>query len=105
MASFVTEQRKKEIGVRKVLGASTIDLWSLVSKEFLLIVSFSGLVAAPLAYYYMDSWLSHFEYRTEMRWGIFAAGCILALVITILTVSIHTLKAALSNPVEALRNE
>src|SRR4029079_16215930 len=71
LASFVAEQRKKEIGVRKVLGASTYNLWQMLSKEFALLVIISCLIAIPLAWYYLHGWLKQYEYRTPISWGIF----------------------------------
>jgi ABC-type antimicrobial peptide transport system permease subunit len=105
MASFVAEQRTKEIGVRKVLGATVADLWSLLSKEFLLLVFISLLIASPLAYYFMHSWLQNYEYRTELSWWIFAVAAIGGLVITLCTVSYQAIKAAIANPVKSLRTE
>jgi putative ABC transport system permease protein len=105
MASFMAEQRIKEIGVRKVLGASVVDLWGLLSKEFVVLVSISLLIAIPLAGYCMDKWLQNYNYRSTLSWWIFAAAGIGALLITLLTVSSQAIKAALANPVKALRSE
>jgi ABC-type antimicrobial peptide transport system permease subunit len=105
ISALVTEQRKKEIGVRKILGASIRQLWGLLSGEFLNLVVISSAIAIPLAYYYMSAWLDKFDYHTNLSWWIFALGGLMAITITILTVSFHTIRAAIANPVEALRNE
>jgi putative ABC transport system permease protein len=105
ISALVTEQRKKEIGVRKILGASIRHLWVLLSGEFFKLVIISSAIAIPLAYYYMSEWLEKFDYRTNLTWWIFAAGGLLAIVITVLTVSFHTMRAVIANPVDALRNE
>ena len=105
LASFTAEQRTKEIGIRKVLGASVATLWGLLSKDFVLLVVIALLIAAPLAWYFMDGWLDKYPYRTELSWWIFAAAGAGALVITLLTVSFQAVKAALMNPVKSLRSE
>ncbi|HWD86611.1 MAG TPA: ABC transporter permease [Mucilaginibacter sp.] len=105
LASFVAEQRVKEIGVRKVLGASVVNLWGMLSKDFLLLVFLSQFIAFPVAYYFMNKWLQHYHYRTDLSWWIFAATAIGAILITLLTVSYQSIKAALANPVKSLRSE
>ena len=105
LTSFVAEQRKKEIGVRKILGASVFNLWTLLSKDFVTLVLISFLVAIPMAYYFMHNWLQNYQYRTAMSWWVFlAAGCG-ALTITLVTVSFQSIKGALMNPVKSLRTE
>jgi len=105
MASFMAEQRVKEIGVRKVLGASTFSLWQLLSGDFVKLVLISLLIAVPTARYFMHSWLQNYQYRTELSWWIFAVAGLSALVITLLTVSFQSIRAALANPVKSLRTE
>ncbi|SDS03915.1 ABC transporter permease [Winogradskyella sediminis] len=105
LASFVAEQRTKEIGVRKVLGASISQLWLLLSKDFITLVFIALLIASPLAYYIMGQWLQKFSYRTTVSWDVFAIACFGALIITLITVSFQAIKAATSNPVKALRTE
>jgi len=105
MASFTAEQRVKEIGVRKVLGATVFNLWRLLSKDFVVLVIISLLIATPVSYYLMHKWLMGYEYRTQINWWIFAIAAIGAMVITILTVSFQSLKAAVANPVVSLKTE
>ena len=105
LASFVAEQRTKEIGVRKVLGASVFNLWRLLSKEFIILVTISLFIATPVAYYFMNNWLQDYHYRTDLSWWIFALAGAAAIVITLLTVSFQAIKAAIANPVRSLRTE
>ena len=105
LASFVAEQRTKEIGVRKILGATVFNLWKMLSKDFVLLVSLSCLIAIPIAWWLLHQWLQQFAYRTEISLWIFAAAAIGAILITLVTVSYQSIKAALSNPVHSLRTE
>ncbi len=105
LAVFSTQQRTKEIGIRKVLGASIAGLVGLISTEFAMLVLIANLVAWPVAYYAMNQWLQDFAYRIEIGWWVFALAGGAALLIALLTVSAQAMKAALANPVEALRYE
>ena len=105
LASFVAEQRTKEVGIRKVLGASAFSLWRLLSNEFVVLVVISLLIAVPVAYYFMRNWLQDYQYRAPLSWWIFAFAGAAALLITLLTVSFQAIKAALTNPVKSLRSE
>jgi len=105
LASFIAEQRTKEIGVRKVLGASVLNLWSLLSKEFVVLVGIALLIAVPVSYYYMHQWLQNYQYRASMSWWIFVATGVGAIIITLITVSVQAIKAALANPVKSLKAE
>jgi len=105
LASFVAEQRTKEIGVRKVLGASVLNLWKMLSKDFVILVLISCLFAVPIAFYFMSQWLQNYEYRMDISWWTFVWAVAGALLITLLTVSFQAIKAANVNPVKSLRTE
>lgn len=105
LASFTAEQRVKEIGVRKVLGASVLNLWQLLSKDFVILVLISCTVAIPLAWYYMNDWLKSYQYKTSIGIGIFVLVVAMAISITLITVSFQAIKAAIANPVKSLRTE
>jgi putative ABC transport system permease protein len=105
LAAFATERRTKEIGIRKVLGASVSGIVALLSREFAKLVLVANVIAWPVAYYVMNNWLQDFAYRIEIGWWVFALAGGMTLLIALLTVSFQTLKAALANPVEALRYE
>ena len=105
LAMFTAEQRIKEIGIRKVLGASVSSLFTLVSKDFLFLVFIAFLIAAPLGYWFMTNWLRDFAYRTPVGIWIFVFAGLMAVLITLVTVSFQALKAAMANPVRNLRSE
>ncbi len=105
LTSFVAEQRTKEIGVRKVLGASTFNVWNMLSKDFLKLVIISCFIAIPISYYVMNGWLQDYPYRVILEWWIFVLAVVGALAITLLTVSFQAIKAANANPVSSLRTE
>lgn len=105
LASFIAEQRTKEIGVRKVLGASVASIWRLLSKEFVVLVGIALLIAVPVSYYCMHQWLQNYQYRASMSWWIFIATGLGAIIITLLTVSVQAIKAALINPAKSLKTE
>jgi ABC-type antimicrobial peptide transport system permease subunit len=105
LTSFVAEQRTKEIGVRKVLGASVFNVWNMLSKDFLKLVIVSCFIAVPIAYYIMNGWLQEYPYRVILKWWIFALAMLGAMGITVLTVSFQAIKAAKQNPVKSLRTE
>ncbi|WP_291039547.1 ABC transporter permease [Dyadobacter sp. 50-39] len=104
LALYFAEQRQKEIGIRKVLGASVGTLWQMLSKDFLILVGIACLVAIPVAFTAMRHWLEQYTYRTDLSWWIFVVTILGALVVTILTVSVQAVKASLQNPVKILRD-
>ncbi len=103
--SFMAETRTKELGIRKVLGATTLGLVGLLSKDFLKLVFFSFILASPIAYFFMNKWLADFAYRIDIPWWVFAVAGITTVAVAFLTVSFQSVKTALANPVESLRNE
>ena len=105
LANFVAEQRTKEIGIRKIIGASVFNIWNLLSKEFIGLIIISLIIACPVADYFMHTWINHYTYHADISWWIFAAAGAGALAITLLTVSFQAIKAALANPVKSLRSE
>jgi putative ABC transport system permease protein len=105
MATFMAEQRVKEVGIRKVLGASVFALWRLLSKDFAALVFISIIIASPVAYYLMYNWLQNYLYRANISWWIFIIIAIGAILITLFTVSFQAIKAALANPIKSLKTE
>jgi putative ABC transport system permease protein len=105
LASYSTMQRTKEIGIRKVLGASVGGIVNLLSKDFLLLVGISFVIAVPVAYYFMHRWLQDFAYRVPIAWWIFVSAGVMAVIVALLTVSTQAIRAAVANPVESLRTE
>ncbi|MEJ7643423.1 MAG: ABC transporter permease [Chryseolinea sp.] len=105
LATFTTEQRIKEIGVRKVLGASVGQIVAHLSTGFMSLVIISIFISIPIAYFFMQKWLQNFAYHVEIQWWIFAVGSSIALLIALLTISLQTVKAAMENPVKSLRSE
>jgi putative ABC transport system permease protein len=105
LATYMAENRIKEIGVRKVLGASVTGIAALLSKDFIRLVIVSFVIAAPFSYWGMYKWLQDYTYRVSIHWWVFAAACILSVAIALLTVSYQAIRAALANPVKSLRTE
>jgi putative ABC transport system permease protein len=105
LVSFMTQQRTKEIGVRKALGATIPRICFLLSKEYTKCVLFANIIAWPLAWFMMNKWLQNFAYHIKIDWWIFLSAGVLTLIIAVITVSYQSIRAALANPVESLRYE
>lgn len=105
LAAFTAQRRKKEIGIRKVMGASTRSLALLLSKDFVKLVIISLLIASPIAWYFLNRWLEGFAYRVNIGWWIFPLTAVITIGISFITVSFQTIRSAIANPVENLRTE
>ena len=105
LAAFIAESRTKEIGVRKVLGASVPNIVGLLSKDFLKLVVIAIVIASPLAWWAMHNWLQDFAYKIDVEWWVFVLAGALAIGIALVTVSLQSIRAALMNPVKSLRSE
>jgi putative ABC transport system permease protein len=105
LAAFSAEQRTKEIGIRKVLGASVGSIVALLSKDFIKLVVIALFIAAPIGWYFMNKWLEDFAYRIDIGWWVFAVAGLFAIIIAFATISLHATKAALANPTNNLRTE
>jgi ABC-type antimicrobial peptide transport system permease subunit len=105
LGMFTARRRTKEIGIRKVLGASVKDITTMLSKEFIKLIGLSIVIASPIAWYFMNKWLQDYTYRTVMSWWVFALAGISAILIGLITVSYQSVKAAVANPIESLRTE
>ena len=103
LSVYTAERRRKEIGVRKVLGASVQNVVTLLSKEFVKLICISALIAFPIAWWSMNKWLQGFAYRVDINWWVFVVATLLALLIAIFTISYQAIKTALANPVKSLR--
>ncbi len=105
LVSYVAEQKKKEIGIRKVLGASINSVVQLLTKDFIKLVGIAFLIASPIAYFFMQRWLEDFTYRIDIQWWVFVLAGAFALLITLLTIGVQSIKSAMANPVKSLRTE
>ena len=105
MSSFVAKSRTKEIGIRKVVGASVLELTNLLSGDFIKLMGLGFVIAAPITWYLIKNWLEDFAFHIELKWWMMAIAGLTCLILTIITVSFQSIKAAIANPIEALRNE
>jgi putative ABC transport system permease protein len=105
LASFMAAQRTKEVGIRKVLGATAANIVYLFSREFIVLVGLAFGIAAPIAWFFMNKWLESFVYRVSLGWNIFLIAALSAIAIAFLTISFQALRAAVANPVKSLRSE
>lgn len=102
---FTASQRIKEIGIRKVLGAGRLDIFTLLSKEFMILVALAFLIASPVAWFIMNNWLNDYAYRTNISWWLFPVSGAAAMFIAMFTISFQAIRSALANPVSSLRSE
>jgi ABC-type antimicrobial peptide transport system permease subunit len=105
LAAFMAAQRIKEVGIRKVLGATSANIVYLFSKEFIILITIAFAIATPIAWYYMHQWLQDYAYRINISWWLFAAAGLAAIIIALTTISFQAIKAAIANPVKSLRTE
>ena len=105
LASFMAVQRIKEVGIRKVLGATAGNIVYLFSKEFIILIAIAFTIATPISWYFMNKWLQDYAYRVNISWWLFAAAGLAAIVIALATISFQAIKAAIANPVDSLRSE
>ena len=105
LAMFTAEQKTREIGIRKVLGASVASLFTLLSREFIFLVCVALLIASPVAWWLMNNWLQNYAYRTPISWWMFLFAAMVAIVVALITISFQAIKAAIANPVKSLRTE
>src|SRR6185312_10773850 len=105
LASFMAAQRIKEVGIRKVLGATSANIVYLFSKEFIILIAIAFAIATPIAWYFMNRWLQDYAYRINVSWWLLAAGGLVAILIAVATISFQAIKAAIANPVKSLRSE
>jgi putative ABC transport system permease protein len=105
LVAFMIRQRVKEIGIRKVLGASTGSITAMLSKEFLQLILIAALISYPVTWYAMSKWLQDFAYRVSIQWWVFVLAGVIALLVAAITISFQSIKAALANPVKSLRSE
>ncbi len=105
LAAYMAEQRNKEIGIRKVLGASVTQVWIMLSKDFIILVLISCVIASPVAFYFLQNWLQNYYYRININPVVFIVAAIVAIMITVITISFQAIKAGIANPVKSLRTE
>jgi ABC-type antimicrobial peptide transport system permease subunit len=105
LASFMAAQKIKEVGIRKVLGATSVNIVYLFSKEFILLIAIAFVIATPIAWYFMYQWLQDYVYRISISWWLFAVSGFISIIIALVTISFQAIKAAVANPVKSLRIE
>jgi len=105
LATYIAEQRTKEIGIRKVLGASVTNIVRMLSTDFVKLVMLAFMIATPIAWWFMNQWLQDFAFRIDLNWLIFVVTGLVALVVALITLSFQAIKAAIANPINALRSE